>query len=149
MHLLSERDADAVRARLAPLAGPVRLVFFTDGGGGIIVPGRECRSCGETQRLLEDVASCSELLTLEVHDRLRDSDAFARYGIDKIPGLALVGAADYGIRYYGMPAGYELRLMLELVLDVGRGDGELLPETRAALTGVAQDVHLQVLSTPT
>jgi len=149
MHVLSERDADAVRTRLAPLAGPVRLVFFTEGGAGLVVPGRECPSCGETQRLLEDVASCSELLTLEIHDRLRDPEAFAGYGIDKVPGLALVGAEDYGIRYYGMPAGYELRLMLELIVDVGRGDGELAPETRAALSGVGQDVRLQVLSTPT
>jgi alkyl hydroperoxide reductase subunit AhpF len=149
VHLLSERDADAVRARLTPLAAPVRLAFFTESGSGLVIPGRECRSCGDAQRLLEDVASCSDRLTLEIHDRFRDPDAFASYGVDKVPGLALLGGEDYGVRYYGMPAGYELRLLLDLILDVGRGAGDLAPDTRAALADLAQDVHLQVLSTPT
>ncbi len=149
MRLLAERDAEAVRGRLAALAGPVRLGYFTEGSSGLVIPGRECQSCGDTQRLLEDLAACSPLVTLEVHDRFQDPDAFTAYGIDNVPGLALLGAQDYGIRYYGMPAGYELRAVLDLMVDVGRGAGDLAPETQEALAGLSGDVHLQVLVTPT
>lgn len=149
MHLLEDRDVDAVRRALAPLAGPVRLVYFTEGSSGLIIPGRECRSCGDTQRLLEDLAQCSDRLTLEVHDRFTDTDAFAAFGIARVPALAVVGAADYGIRYYGMPAGYEFRTLLEIILDAGRGSADLAPETQTALTTLAGDIHLQVLVTPT
>jgi len=149
MRLLSEGDVEAVRSRLAPLAGPVRLVYFTEGSSGLVIPGRECQFCGDTQRLLEDLAACSSLVTLEVHDRFQDPNAFTAYGIDKVPGLALLGAQDYGIRYYGMPAGYELRTVLDLMVDVGRGAGDLAPETQQALAGLSGDVHLQVLVTPT
>jgi alkyl hydroperoxide reductase subunit AhpF len=127
----------------------VRLEYFTEGNSGIVIPGHECRSCGETERLLEDLAACSTLMTLTVHDRGRDSNAFSAFGIDKVPGLALVGAQDHGIRFYGMPAGYELRNLLEIVLDVGRGAADLAAETQQGLAGLPADVHLQVLVTPT
>jgi alkyl hydroperoxide reductase subunit AhpF len=149
VHLLEDRDADAVRRHLAPLTGPVRLVYFTEGSSGLIIPGHECLSCGDTQRLLEDVARCSDRLTLEIHDRLTDAESFNAYGIARVPGLAVIGAQDYGIRYYGMPAGYELRTLLEMIVDVDRGAADLSAETRAALAALPGDVHVQVLVTPT
>ena len=149
MHLLEDRDVDAVRRALAPLAGPVRLIYFTEGASGLVIPGRECRSCGDTQRLLDDVAHCSDRLTLEVHDRISDPQSFVAYGIARVPGLAVIGTRDYGIRYYGMPAGYELRTLLEIILDVDRGAADLAPQTQTALAALQADVHLQVLVTPT
>lgn len=149
MHLLREQDAIAVRARLAELARPVRLIFFTEGSSGLIIPGRECRYCGEAQRLLEDVASCSDQATLEVHDRFGDPDAFAAYRIDRVPALVLAGAADYGVRYYGLPGGYEFATVLEIMLDASRGKAGLAAETAAALAALPADVHLQVFVTPT
>jgi len=149
MHLLREREAEAVRTRLQAVTHPVRLVFFTEGSSGLVIPGRECRSCGETQRLLEDVAGCSDRVTLEVHDRFGDPGAFTAYGIDRVPGLALVGASDYGIRYYGLPAGYEFATLLETIVDVGRGSADLAPETRTALATLPRALDLKVFVTPT
>jgi alkyl hydroperoxide reductase subunit AhpF len=149
MRLLSERDADAVRQRLQSLARPVRLEFFTESASGLIIPGRECRSCPEAQRLLEDLASCSPLLSLRIHDRIGDPEAFAAYGIDKVPATAVVGDEDDGVRYYGMPAGYEFSTLLDVLLDVASGDPPLAPETKAALRDLPAPVHLQVLVTPT
>ncbi len=149
MRVFSESGAEAVRARLASLAGPVRIEYFTEGASGLVIPGRECRSCAETQRLLEDVAACSPHVALEVHDRVRDPEAFTRSGIDKVPGIALVGAQDYSIRYYGMPAGYELRNLLDLLVDVSRGAPDLAPDTRGGLAALTADVQIQVLVTPT
>ena len=149
MHLLRERDAQAVRSRLAALTQPVRLVYFTEGTSGLIIPGRECPYCGETLRLLEDVASCSAQVTLEVHDRSSDPEPFTRYGIDKVPGLVVMGAHDYGIRYYGLPAGYELATLLDIMVDVSRGTTDVGADTRAALARLPVEVRLQVFVTPT
>ncbi len=149
MHVLREQDAMAVRARLSEVARPVRLVFFTEGASGLIIPGRECRHCREAQRLLEDVASCSDQVTLEIHDRLSDPGAFTTYGIDRVPALVVAGAVDYGVRYYGLPAGYEFATVLEIIVDASRGSAGLAPETAAALAALPADVHLQVFVTPT
>jgi hypothetical protein len=148
MPMLSEQDREAVGNRLRALIQPVRLVYFTEGRGGLIIPGRECRYCGETQRLLEDVAGCSPQLTLEVHDRITEPGAFASHGVDKVPGLAVIGAQDYGVRYYGLPAGYELGTLLDIIVDVGRGTTGLTADTRAALSALPADVWLQVFVTP-
>ena len=149
MHLLNERDAELVRERLRDTASPVRLEFFTEGSSGLIIPGRECRYCGEAQRLLEDVVSCSDRLTLAVHDRSNDPGAFSAFGIGRVPALAVIGAEDYGVRYYGLPAGYELGTVLDIIVDAGRGHAALSPETRMALGALPADVHLQVFVTPT
>ena len=149
MHLLRERDAEAVRGRLAALTQAVRLVYFTEGASGLIIPGRECLYCGDTQRLLEDVVSCSGQVTLEVHDRISDPASAAAYGIDRVPAIVVLGARDYGIRYYGLPAGYELATLLDIILDAGRGAADLEAETRAAIAQLPGDVYLQVFVTPT
>ena len=149
MHLLREQDAVAVRARLSEVAGPVRLIFFTEGSSGVIIPGRECRHCREAQQLLEDVASCSDPVALEIHDRLRDPEAFAAYGIGRVPALVVAGAVDYGVRYYGLPAGYELATVLDILVDASRGSAGLAAETTAGLAALPTDVHLQVFVTPT
>lgn len=149
MHLLSERDADVVRGRLAALSQPVRLVYFTEGASGLVIPGRECRYCGETLRLLEDVAGCSGQVTLEVHDRISDPASSQAFGVDRVPAIAVLGARDFGIRYYGLPTGYELATLLDIIVDAGRGAADLEAETRAAVAQLPADVHLQVFVTPT
>jgi len=149
MHLLRERDAEAVRGRLGALSRPVRLVYFTEGPAGLVIPGRECRYCGETLRMLEDVAGCSGQVTLEVHDRISDPTSSTAYGIDRVPAIVVLGARDYGIRYYGLPAGYELATLLDIILDAGRGAADLEAATRTAVAQLPGDVHLQVFVTPT
>jgi alkyl hydroperoxide reductase subunit AhpF len=149
VHLLRERDAEEVRKRLAAVARPVRLVYFTEGRSGLVIPGRECPYCAETQRLLEDLAACSDRLTLEVHDRFSDPAPFAAFGITRVPGLAVVAGEDRGVRYYGFPGGYELATLLDIIADAAGAGTPLSQETEAALAALAADVHLQVFVTPT
>jgi hypothetical protein len=59
------------------------------------------------------------------------------------------GSKDSGIRFYGIPLGYEFMPFLEAIKDASRGGTDLTPETRAALAEVREPVHLQVFTTPT
>jgi alkyl hydroperoxide reductase subunit AhpF len=56
---------------------------------------------------------------------------------------------DYGIRYYGLPAGYEFSTVLDAILDVSKGDSGLEAESKEKLAHLAQPVHLEVFVTPT
>ena len=73
----------------------------------------------------------------------------AEYGVDKIPAIAIVGHKDYGVRYYGIPSGYEFSSLIEAIVDVSRGETELLPATRETLAGFVEPLHFQVFVTPT
>jgi glutaredoxin-like protein len=141
MALLSDRDAKDVRAQLASLTGPVTLVNFTQE--------LACQYCRETEQLLKEIAAFSDKIRLEVYNFQLDKDKVAQYGVDKIPATAVEGAKDYGIRFYGIPLGYEFGAFLAAIKDVSRGGTDLSPESRAALAEIVQPVHLQVFSTPT
>jgi alkyl hydroperoxide reductase subunit AhpF len=69
--------------------------------------------------------------------------------VDKIPATVVAGATDYGVRFYGIPLGYEFSAFLAAIKDVSRGATDLGAESRAALSELVQPVHLQVFSTPT
>ena len=141
MPILNERDRREVQAQLSVLTGPVRLVNFTQE--------LACQYCRETEQLLREVKDLSDKISLEVYNFQLDKEKVAEYRVDKIPATVVEGSKDYGIRFYGIPLGYEFVPFLEAVKDVSRGSADLLPETRAALAEIHDPVHLQVFTTPT
>ena len=150
MRIVSERDAATLSRKFEELTGPVKLVMFTQGESGLTVPGHECQYCRETRMLVEDLGEVSGgKVSVEVYDFLVDKDRVKEYGVERIPAVAVVGAKDYGIRYYGIPAGYEFASLVEDIVDVSSGKSGLRPETVAALKGLPKDVHIQVFVTPT
>jgi hypothetical protein len=70
-------------------------------------------------------------------------------GIDKLPAVAIVGAKDYGIRLYGIPAGYEFGSLIEDIRLVSEGESGLSPETRKMVSKLTKPVRIQVFITPT
>jgi glutaredoxin-like protein len=137
---LNERTREEVRGMLAGLSGEVSLLLFTGG--------EECLYCDETRQLLEEVAGLSDRLRLEVRDAERERETAEHYGIDKT-ALVVQGEKDHGIRFYGIPSGYEFATLLETIRLVSRNDPELSPELLARVGQITRPVHLQVFVTPT
>jgi glutaredoxin-like protein len=71
------------------------------------------------------------------------------FRIDKIPAIAVIGAKDYGVRFYGIPSGYEFTSLIGAILDVSKGVSGLSEKTKGRLKDIAQAVHVQVFVTPT
>lgn len=141
MPLLNERDRREIQAQLKELTGPVKLVNFTQE--------LACQYCRETELLLKEVKELSDKISLEVYNFQLDKEKVAHYRVDKIPATVVEGSKDYGIRFYGIPLGYEFASFLAAIKDVSRGGTDLKAETRTALARIAQPVHLQVFATPT
>ena len=144
MALIKEKDAKAVQERLAKLAGPVTLAVFTQEF--------ECDMCRETRELAEEVAGLSGgRVKVEVYDLVRDKTKADSLGVDKIPAIAVLGGAgeNRGIRFFGIPAGYEFVSLLETLDMVARGDSGLGPATREKLKALKDPLSLQVFVTPT
>lgn len=146
MPLLNDKVQADVRRALAGMVGPVKFVMFTQGEQAL-----ECDLCGETRALLEEITAQAPAgkLTLEVHDFVTNSALAQEYHVDKIPAIALVGAQDYGIRFYGIPSGYEFSTLMDDIVTVSQGDSGLTAATKAALAKISQPLHLQVFVTPT
>ncbi|NKQ36603.1 MAG: glutaredoxin [Chloroflexi bacterium] len=145
MSLLSEQDRETLTQEFEALTVPVKLIVFTQEF--------ECQYCRETRQIAEEVAGLSDKISLEVYDFVEDQEIAEQYNIDKIPATIIVRGGDmpqdYGIRYYGIPSGYEFSSIIHDILMVSAGDSELLPETREWLENLTEPVHMQVFVTPT
>ena len=145
MALLDDKTQQDVRAFLADMAGKVKIVVFTQE--------YECPFCGETRQVVEEVAALSDKISQEVHDLQGDKEAATKYNIDKAPAIAILGPddVDYGLRYYGIPSGYEFSSFLHDIKAAAAGpDGiGLSAATVAALDALPSPVHLQIFVTPT
>ena len=141
MAILTEDVRSKVQKELEELPEKVKLVVFTQEF--------ECAHCHENTSLAKEVASLSDKLDVEVHDFALDKEAVERYGVDKIPAIAVEGEKDYGVRFYGVPAGYEFSSLIEAIKAVSAGESGLAPKTKEALAGLKDPLHLQVFVTPT
>jgi glutaredoxin-like protein len=141
MALLNDKVREQVKKEFENLVAPVKLVNFTQE--------LECEFCLDTRRLIEEVASLSPRLSAEVYNFQIDKDKVQAYGIDKIPATVVVGAKDFGVRFYGIPSGYEFSSLVGSILDVSRGSSGFSQATRDAIMAIKQPVHIQVFTTPT
>ena len=126
---------------LAKVANPVRLVLFTQES--------DCQFCKDAVVLVQELGGLSDKLSVEVLDLQKDSAKAAEYRVDKVPAFVVAGEKDYGIRYYGVPAGFEFSTLLGLVEIVGGRDSGLKPETRAKLTCLTSPADIQMFVTLT
>ena len=95
-HLKSELDEKMEK--------PVKIIMFTQEV--------ECQFCTQTRQLVNELAALNDKINVEVYDLLADSDRAKEYGVDKVPAIVIRGEKDYGIRFYGLPYGYELQTLL-------------------------------------
>ncbi len=141
MGLLRDTDVAEIRTRLQAMTSPVKLIHFTQELN--LEYGREAK------QLIEALAQISDKLSVEIYNFLIDKEKAAEYAIDKVPATAIRNGKDYGIRFFGVPAGYEFATLLDAILAVSAGDSGLCAESREKLAQLTQPLHLQVFTTPT
>ncbi len=141
MATFSESDRKRVQEFLAGMSKPVRLVHFTQA--------LDCDLCEETRNLLEELVPLSNKLSLEIFNFQLDKEKLAQYRVDKLPATVIEGAKDYGVRFYGIPSGYEIVTLLESILHVSQGNSGLAPESAGMLRTLTSPLHIEVFVTPT
>jgi alkyl hydroperoxide reductase subunit AhpF len=145
MALLNASLWTELRNVLVALPRPVTLLVFI---------GAACERCGETRELVEELASIFEgAVRLEVHDLDAHPPEATLYRVDKAPAVVVLGdetgRRDFGIRFYGSPAGYEFATLIEDIRMASRGTTALSPATVEILSHLTVPMHLQVFVTPT
>ena len=141
MSIIKEEQKEQLREKFKELDGDVKLIVFTQE--------MECQYCEQTRELAEDIAALSKKITVETYDFVADKEEVEKYKIDKIPATVVEGEKDYGIRFYGIPAGYEFVSLVDAITTVSTGETGLSDETKTALGQLEDDVHIQVFITLT
>jgi glutaredoxin-like protein len=141
MGILKDKDRNKVTNLFKQIDNDVTILMFTQEV--------ECQHCEMTRKMLEEIAGLSDRISLEVHDFVAEADMAKQYGVDKIPATVLLGDKDYGIRFFGVPAGYEFNVLIQDIRDVGKRDPGLSETVMAELAKIDEPVHLQVIISPT
>jgi len=145
-NLLNDDIRKQVSEAFEKLHQPVQILFFGSK--------EQCDYCDDTLKLVEEVASLSDILSVQAFDVDADAAIAENYNVNLTPGLVITavgedGPIDYGVRYAGIPSGHEFSsLIQDLILVSGRDSG-LSEQTREYLAGLKDPVHLQVFVTPT
>lgn len=131
----------------------VTVIYFTQDEPSMELPVQvevtPCEYCKDTEDMLKELTGISDKLNIEVYDFIKDKDKVEQYEIEGVPALALVGDKDYGIRYYGIPSGYEFSALLDGLINVSKRQTKLSDSTRKTLADIQEPVHIRVFVTPT
>ncbi len=130
-----------IAARLAAVVTPVRLVVFTQTFG--------CDTCYEARQTADQIASLSERISVEEHNLVLDKDEVVEYQIDRVPAIAVVSEEDVGIRYHGVPTGFEVESLVSAIEIVAGLAPAVSAATQSALDKLDQDLRICVFVTPT
>jgi len=140
--LIPEERKQLIQTELnAKLTNKVKVIVFTQEN--------ECAMCRETRELVGEVGRLSDKIDVAVYDLQKDIEQATLYGVDKVPAIVLLGEKDYGMRYYGLPFGYEFQTFFDDLLSVSGRNSGLSDETKAKLRAVDKPVHIQVFVTLT
>jgi glutaredoxin-like protein len=147
MGLLSTNDQTRLQRDFAGMSRPVRLLFFTQTLG--------CETCRQTRQILDELPGLSDRITIEEVNFVLEREKAERFGIDRVPAIAIVGQDESGnerdshIRFLGMPAGYEFISLVQAILLAGGGPSQLSEPSRARIAAVDKPMTLRVFTTPT
>ena len=132
-----------LKKQLSVITKNVKMILFTQE--------LECQFCRETKQILTELSEVSDKISLDVKNFINDKEESAKYGVDKIPATVLLDEndKDYGIKFYGIPSGYEFASLLEDLKLLGTGTTGFTTEVEEQIKNVDTDVHMQVFVTPT
>ncbi len=139
--MLSDLEKETIKKKFTALVNDVELAVFTQD--------KECQFCKETRELVIGLGDLSSKIKTKVYDFVKNGDEIIKYNIKKIPAIAIIGKTDYGIRYFGVPAGYEFTTFVDDIIDVSKGITSLSENIKKKLADIKKPVHLQVFVSPT
>jgi alkyl hydroperoxide reductase subunit AhpF len=142
MPIFQPEDEERVRELFDALERPVELLVARGPEDAPLPGARDIDFGAETERVVSGLAELSERVAVRVEE---EPPGFERY-----PAIAVLPEGeDAGLRYYGLPWGYELGSLIGAVLEAGRRESSLRPESLERLAALDHDLAIDVFVTPT
>ena len=142
MPVLRPEEEAKVRGWFAELERPVELLV------GLGPEETPPAGSGDVDFGAELVRVCEGLAELGEHVGCRVEQE--PVGFPRFPAVSIrPEGRDVGLRYDGLPWGYELGSLVGAIVEAGRNEPSLRPESVAALAALDRELALDVFVTPT
>ena len=150
MGMIPDQDKELLRSSFTEdMVNPVRIIAFTKNAWSPDHQVLECEFCQETEQLLSELADLSNKISVDLREYSPGDSMVEELGIDKIPAIVLASDSLTGVRYYGIPGGFEFSSLVEDLVDVSRGETDLSIEAKSKIRAIDKNIHIQVFVTPT
>jgi alkyl hydroperoxide reductase subunit F len=140
--LLRAEEEGKVRDWFAGLERPVDLLVALGPEETPLAGAPDTDFGGEMVRLCEGLAKLGDGVTCHIE---HEPD-----GVPRFPAVSIrPEGRDAGVRYDGLPWGYELGSLVGAIVEAGRAEPSLRPESLAQLDELERDLLVDVFVTPT
>ena len=153
MPLLGEEDTQYLRESFAELRSDVDVTVVARERSRLVLPGAAEDEGGdasaEVKQIVDEVAATSPRIKVTHVDAAADAERARTLAGEHLPAIVFGGAAAKGtLRYFGLPAGYEMSTLIATLMDLGSGEPMVPTEIGAELDKLTAPVHIQVFVTP-
>jgi len=141
MGLINEGIKSKLKNIFSQLKDDVTLKVFTQE--------LECPTCRDNTNFMQEISELSYKIKIDVLNFVLNKDEAEKLKIDKIPATAILGDKDYGIRFFGIPAGYEFNSFINAIKMVSLKDSSLKEDIKQKIKLVNKPVNIKVFVTLT
>ena len=101
------------------------------------------------EEILKTLSNNIEKISFEIYER--DSNEAKKYDLKKFPALVFLDESgkDFGIRFYGIPYGYEYTTLIETIKMLSTKNTQLSDNVLNKVKNIDKDVTIKVFVTPT
>ncbi|HDD59323.1 MAG: glutaredoxin [Thermoplasmata archaeon] len=140
---ISDEDRRAIEEDLKKhMKGGIHILYY--GGGG------ECPYCEDTLEIVKLLASLTDKIHVDIIED-EEHPLYKKYTPKYAPAIILLeeDMTDTGIRFYGIPAGYEFESLMDAVINVSKGVDDVPEELEERIKRLKKKYILSVFITPT
>ncbi len=141
MALFDQEIKDQLKSILSSLNNTIKILFFTQE--------IECPSCSMTHEFLSEIVELSDKMHLSTYEFKKDKEIADKFKIDKIPAIIVTDEKEtiQGVRFFGMPAGYEINSFLSACLEVSGHKENIDSKILEEIKKIDKEIHIQVFIT--
>ena len=139
----TSEDIEELKEALSDIKKPVNIYTFID---------TECQYCRNTIELINVLVDVSpevnggKLLKHVIIDKRKNPELFEKFKVSRVPTVALINGY---IRYTGMPAGEEVRGLVETLIRLSQDYSGLTESSLQKIAVLKGSARIEVIVTPT
>jgi len=136
----NEKDRNEITKMLKELKNNVTLFVFTKQ--------KDCQYCDLALQISKEISSLSKKIKYKRYDIDKSKSIANRYNIKDAPSIAVVGKKDYGIRFLGIPVGYEFYSLIESIKLASNNETFIKGENKEKIKKINSKIDIDVFITP-
>ncbi|HAV92382.1 TPA: glutaredoxin [candidate division WOR-3 bacterium] len=143
MALLSNEDREYLKGLFTGMKRNVNILLFTTEEKEF------CTFCNDIKSILDELKSISDKIQIQEFSFENNKEEVAKYDVKRGPALVLMADKDLGVKFYGIPAGYEFSSLVEDIVDIGNDTISIDEGLIETVKAISKPVHIQVFVTHT